>query len=99
MSELRATPNVLQVRLSHILAFTFAVALVLAIEIATAMAASRMHRRYILRWQILQRHAFDPEADIIRDSQRLYQLAGNKIGLRDDLRAYFRARDEDGISP
>lgn len=40
MSELRATPNVLQVRLSHILAFTFAVALVLAIEIATAMAAS-----------------------------------------------------------
>jgi hypothetical protein len=40
MSETSATPNVLQVRLSHILVFAIAVAFVLAFEIAVARAAS-----------------------------------------------------------
>ena len=40
MSEIIATPNVLQVRLSHILVFTIAVAFVLSIEVAAARAAS-----------------------------------------------------------
>lgn len=52
-------------------------------------------RYYIERWDVLKKHQFDPEADIRYDSQGLIELAGNKPGLRDDIRAYFRARDED----
>jgi hypothetical protein len=56
-------------------------------------------RRYIERWDILIRNAFDPHTDLKRDHQGLWQLAGNKIRLRDDLRHYFRARNEDSIDP
>jgi hypothetical protein len=33
--------------------------------------------------------------DIKRDWQGLWQLTDRKIRLRDELRAYFRSRDED----
>ena len=52
-------------------------------------------RRYQSRWEILTRNAFDPEADLIRGADGLPRLAGNKTGLRDDLRRYFRERIED----
>lgn len=54
-------------------------------------------RRYADRWKILSDNEFDPRFDLKRDSQGLWQLAGNKPKLRDDIRAYFRARAEDSI--
>jgi len=52
-------------------------------------------RKYNERWGILQQNLFDPDTDIVRDAQGLYRLAGNKPKLRDALRAYFAARNED----
>jgi hypothetical protein len=60
-----------------------------------AWHGKKKDRRYQSRWKILQDHKFDPAVDIIKDSQGLWQLAGNKTALRDDLRKYFRSRDED----
>jgi hypothetical protein len=54
-------------------------------------------RRYKERWQILLDHNFDPKRDIVRDHQFLWALAGNKPKLRDDLRRYFSARNEDSV--
>lgn len=54
-------------------------------------------RRYTERWKILIDNDFDPDFDIKRDWQGLFQLAGNKPMLRDQIRAYFRARNEDSI--
>lgn len=52
-------------------------------------------RQYHSRWQILVRHNFDPLADMYKDTQGLWRLHGNKPGLRDDVRRYFRSRFED----
>jgi hypothetical protein len=57
----------------------------------------KVNRHYYDRWQILARNAFDPLVDLKRDWQCLWQLAGNKPQLRDDMRAYFRSRQEDSI--
>lgn len=54
-------------------------------------------RRYGDRWQILERHAYCPLTDIKRDWQGLYKLSGNKNKMRDDIRDYFRSRNEDSI--
>jgi hypothetical protein len=54
-------------------------------------------RRYQDRWQILVRHQFDPLRDVRLDSSGLMTLAPNRTKLRDDIRAYFRARNEDSI--
>lgn len=58
-------------------------------------------RRYNSRWSILEKFQFDPFLDLKRDSQGLYQIdvdgSSRLIGLRDDLRGYFRARNEDSI--
>jgi hypothetical protein len=47
------------------------------------------------RWQILRDNNFNPNTDVSYDWQGLPQLNGNKPKLRDDLRRYFRSRDED----
>jgi hypothetical protein len=47
------------------------------------------------RWRILLDNNFDPRTDISRDWQGVYQLTGNKPRLRDQIRAYFRDRNED----
>ena len=60
-----------------------------------AFHGTKVNRRYVERWGILKRHGYDPLADIKRDWQGLLQLTGNKPKLRDDLRIYFRQRDED----
>jgi hypothetical protein len=52
------------------------------------------NRFYRERERILTENAFDPYIDLKRDWQGLWQLAGNKLRLRDDLRHYFRARNE-----
>lgn len=58
-------------------------------------------RRYHDRWKILQEHQFDPNHDLKRDWQGLFQLEDHGTErsrkLRDDLRGYFRQRNEDSI--
>ena len=66
-------------------------------SIAHYWHGKKSQRGYFDRWQILARNQFDPVTDLRRDWQGLLQLAGNKPQLRDDLRAYFRSRQEDSI--
>jgi glycosyltransferase involved in cell wall biosynthesis len=58
-------------------------------------------RRYVDRWRILVRNQYNPAADVSRDTQGLLQLVDRQeprsIRLRDDIRAYFAARNEDSI--
>lgn len=56
---------------------------------------SKANRRYIDRWQLLVNDKFDPEVDVWPDAQGLFQLTDLKPKLRDDIRTYFRERDED----
>jgi len=55
----------------------------------------KINRGYYNRWKILTENKFDPVVDIKNDWQRMYALTDNKIALRDQLRAYFRTRNED----
>jgi hypothetical protein len=57
---------------------------------------SKSKRGYPDRWKILRDQDFDPQRDLHRDWQGLYQLAPHRIGLRDGIRGYFRSRNEDG---
>lgn len=57
----------------------------------------KVDRKYHERWQILIRNDFDPLMDIKKDRNNLWKLEGNKSKLRDDLRSYFRVRNEDSI--
>lgn len=54
-------------------------------------------RRYVERWQILIENEYDPELDLKRDWQMIYALTENNRKLRDDIRLYFRARNEDSV--
>lgn len=56
---------------------------------------SKVFRAYGDRWKILRDQDFDPATDLVRDWQGVWQLAGNKPELRDEIRRYFRARNED----
>ena len=61
----------------------------------------KAQRRYADRWQILVDSQFDPARDLKRDWQGVYQLvddgSARMARLRDDLRTYFRQRNEDSI--
>ena len=59
---------------------------------------AKRNRGYVNRSAILWNNGFDPARDIKRDWQGLLQLSGGKPALRDELRAYFRSRDEDSTS-
>lgn len=56
-------------------------------------------RKYTERWDVLRKSQFDPHRDLVRDAQGLYRLNDfmdeRSIRLRDDIRLYFRDRDED----
>jgi hypothetical protein len=53
-------------------------------------------RKYVERWSIVVDNDFNPDTDLAYDSQGLLYLSNpNKTKLRDDLRAYFRQRNED----
>lgn len=54
-------------------------------------------RNYIGRWQILIENDFVPHLDLRRDWQGLWELSDRNPKLRDDLRRYFRQRNEDGV--
>jgi hypothetical protein len=58
----------------------------------------KANRRYIDRWQIINENAFDPNLDLKRDAQGLYQLTRRNKKLVADLMAYFRQRNEDSSS-
>jgi hypothetical protein len=59
---------------------------------------AKKNRGYVGREEILWRNGFDPSRDIKRDWQGLLQLTDQKFRLRDNLRAYFRSRNEDSTS-
>lgn len=52
-------------------------------------------RQYWKRWDALVSANYDPEIDIVRDTQGLYQLSKHNSKLRDGLRCYFQQRNED----
>jgi len=57
---------------------------------------ARRDRSYYDRGYILTSANFDPEVDIKKDYQGLWQLSGNNIALRDGIRKYLASRNEDG---
>ena len=56
-----------------------------------------VNRNYHNRWKLLIKHRFDPDQDLKKDHRGIIMLTDKKPGLRDDIRKYFRARDEDCI--
>lgn len=54
-------------------------------------------RGYASRWSIMAKHGFDPDMDLKTDWQGVIRLTDTKPGLRDDIRAYMRARNEDSV--
>jgi hypothetical protein len=58
---------------------------------------AKRNRFYRDRWQILIDNKFDPDHDIHLDHQGLWRFAGNKPHLEEDIRQYFRSRNEDSI--
>ncbi len=63
---------------------------------------SMKERGYSTRESILIKSQYNPLRDIKRDAQGLWQLEDDGsqrfIDLRDDIRAYFRQRNEDALS-
>ena len=57
----------------------------------------KVDRKYWDRWQILIKNKFDPDYDLKRDHHGLWQLTDRNLKLRDDIRKYFRQRNEDSI--
>jgi hypothetical protein len=55
----------------------------------------KVNRGYISRWDILKQNNYDPQVDVMYDSKGVLKLTDNKPKLRDDLRKYFRSRQED----
>lgn len=58
----------------------------------------KLNRGYKTRGQILIDTQYDPDRDLYRDWHGLWQLNPNSIELRDRIRTYFNARDEDALS-
>lgn len=54
-------------------------------------------RKYQDRGQILLKCMFDPELDLKRDWQGIFQLTDRSFELRDGARKYFAQRNEDSI--
>lgn len=56
-------------------------------------------RGYAWRSRILTENRFDPLTDLSYDWQGLLKLNPGKPTMRDEIRAYFRQRNEDSIDP
>lgn len=56
-------------------------------------------RKYNERWEILVKHGFDPDQDLKKDWQGLYQFTDSGTRMRNDIRNYFKVRNEDSIDP
>jgi hypothetical protein len=57
----------------------------------------KKERQYKSRWQILVDAGFDPKCDLKRDWQGAWQLTDRSECLRDGLRGFGRARNEDSV--
>ena len=61
----------------------------------------KANRGYVDRWKILVDNQVDPMEDLTKDWQGLLQLVDHgdarSVKLRDDIRKYFRQRNEDSI--
>lgn len=55
------------------------------------------NRKYVQRWDVLIKHAFDPDTDVYHNSQGVLELEDVKPGLRDDMMRYFAQRHEDDL--
>ena len=58
----------------------------------------KTRRQYRERWQILIDSGFNPDRDLVRDSQGLIRLA-NRPEIEEEIRHYNRSRMEDSIDP
>lgn len=58
----------------------------------------KAHRRYGTREQILINNQFDPDLDLRKDWQGLYQLTNRVPQLRRDIQGYFGQRNEDQLT-
>ena len=56
----------------------------------------KLDRKYNERWRVLVNANFDPVVDLKRDTQGLWTLTPRSLALRDGLRMYAAARNEDG---
>lgn len=54
-------------------------------------------RQYKTRADILVEHQFDPDRDLKRDAQGLYQITSHNPSLRRAVQEYFTRRNEDSI--
>lgn len=52
-------------------------------------------RGYDSRWRIITRHNFDPHTDLVLNSQGLWQFAGNKPEMENEIIAYMEGRGDD----
>ena len=60
---------------------------------------AKSSRKYISRWDILTKNAFDPDIHITKNSHGILELAkAAPKALRDGIRAYFTQRNEDSPS-
>jgi hypothetical protein len=50
---------------------------------------------YDQRWRLLAQTGYDPQLDLKRDWQGLFQLTERSAMLRDGIRQYGRMRNED----
>jgi hypothetical protein len=57
----------------------------------------KSQRQYTTRWNILINNQYDPMRDVKYSCEGLLQLEDIKPKLRDDIRRYFRTRNEDGV--
>lgn len=57
----------------------------------------KVDRKYVDRWKILIKNAYDPELDVYKDTTGLYRLTERNIQLQYDIRNYFACRNEDSI--
>jgi hypothetical protein len=66
-------------------------------NILHAWHGKKKDRRYVERWDILTKTQYNPDSDIHRNWQGVFQLDEDKTELRDLVRQYFRQRSEDSI--
>jgi hypothetical protein len=62
---------------------------------------AKKNRQYGNRWKILTRWQYNPDTDLKRDTNGVYQLVvecPRQVGLRDAMYRYFRSRQEDSNS-
>lgn len=57
----------------------------------------KVDRGYRTRWRIMADHSYDPGQDLEKDWQGVVRITDKKPRLVDDVRQYFRRRNEDSI--